>query len=47
MAAWKIDWKREELEDAVEAGTWDMIKCGCGGTYEVVRRMCDSGNKDS
>ena len=50
-AAWNIVWKREELEDAVVSGTWDMINCDGGGIYEVVwrtwRRMYGSGNEDS
>ena len=46
MAAWKIAWKREELEDAAVAGIWDMIDCDGGGTCEILLRMDNVENED-
>ena len=44
--AWKIAWKREELEAAVVAGVWDMIDCDGGGTYEAMQKMGEEQNED-
>ena len=41
-AAWKIAWKREELEAAVVACIWDMMDRDGGGTM----KLCGGGNED-